>query len=138
MHKVLPLGVIHPSILAPLFNISNNSIWSFNPPLSSPYPTNTSLLVLPKPGFSRLAKNLFSHKINDETADDADESEGIHPVDMKVEDFDANDDAPVHVNTGKKREEKEKTEVTNQKLPVSKLMLKKAALARRNRIGARE
>lgn len=65
-------------------------------PLRGTDADDASLLVSPaEPRFESLVgEDLAAHKVHDLADDDADEGDGVHPVNVEVEDADADDDAP--------------------------------------------
>ena len=73
---------------------NNKLVPPLDPPPRRPQPIDAPLLVLAQPGLQRLAQHALPDEVDDEPADDADEGDGVHPVDVLVEDLDADDDAP--------------------------------------------
>lgn len=63
-------------------------------PPRRPQPVHAPLLAPPEPRLQRVAQHALAHKVNDQPADDAHKGDGVHPVDARVEDLDADDDAP--------------------------------------------
>ena len=67
---------------------------NLNPPLRSPNAIDTSLLIPPQPRLPRLPQNTFPDEINDQSTDDANERDGIHPVYMQMKHLDSDRRAP--------------------------------------------
>lgn len=79
---------------APPIPPSNQGIPFLRPPPRRANPIDTAFLILAQPRLARLAQDALAHEIYDQATDDADESDGIHPMDVQAEDAHADDDAP--------------------------------------------
>lgn len=88
-HPPPPFPQPHPSNTT-----TNKLIPPRHPPPRGPHPIHAPLLILPQPRLQRLPQHALPHEINDQPTDDAHERDGIHPVDVLVEDLDADHHAP--------------------------------------------
>ena len=77
------------------FFFSNHKlIPPLDPPPRSPQSIHASLLILAQPRLQRLPQDAPAQEINDQPANDAHKRNRVHPVNVFVEDLDANDDTP--------------------------------------------
>lgn len=71
-------------------DFSNHSITPDESPPRSAHPSNTSFLVLAQPGFGCFAQDFLAYEVDKQTADDAHECDGVHPVNVQMKDLDPN------------------------------------------------
>ena len=72
----------------------HDGVGMFDPAPSSSDATDALLLVSAQPRFPGLTEHALAHKIDDESAYDADKCDWIHPMDIQVKDFHTYDNAP--------------------------------------------
>jgi len=72
----------------------NHRIRPLDPPPRRADPTHPPLLIPPQPRLLRLAQDLLSHKIHDQSDHDHDKGNGIQEIDGQAKNLDADDDAP--------------------------------------------
>lgn len=70
-------------------------------PLRSEKTNNTTLLVSPKPGLAGFTQDFLGKEVDELTDNDQNKGNGVHPMDVIMEDLDANDHTPeVHGEHG--------------------------------------
>ena len=94
-HSIDPLPLTH-HITPHHIGISSHNLHpsSPDPPPRSPQPIHAPLLLPTKPRLQRIPQHALAHKVNDQPANDAHKRNWIHPMNMLVENLDADDDAP--------------------------------------------
>jgi hypothetical protein len=112
----------------------NTHVAPVNLPLRRANAHNALCLIFAEPYFLRLPQNSFAYIVEKVPQDNERECERIHPVNMQMEDVEANNHALSNFSQTRKGYISAGVLLT-QKLPVNNEMLKKAALDRRYKIG---